>query len=149
MKKMSWALLASLSLIFISVSCEDEPDEPTKTEMMTSASWKYESATYNGAAVPPSMTACVVDNTLTFTSTTYTVTEGAVVCVPSTATATPQAWSFQSNDTQLVLASSLIPGTPSGTFTLVSLTATNLVISQNVVIPPSPTAAPLVITFKH
>jgi hypothetical protein len=152
MKKITWPLflLILCPVLFLSTSCDpDEPQAPTKSEYLTSASWKYESATYNGAAVPPSMVSCVVDNTLTFTGSTYTVNEGTVICSPSTATATPQAWSFTNNETKLVLATTLVPGTSSGTFDIVTLNATNLVISQMVAIPPSPTAAALVITFKH
>ena len=152
MKMNTISLIACFSLVlFVSGSCDkDEPQPPTKTELITSASWKYESGTYNGSAIPASMTTCLVDNTLTFSSSTYTVTEGSVICSPSTATpATPPTWSFQNGETQLVLATSLVPGTSSGTFTIVTLNSTNLVISQNVALPPSPTPFPLVITFKH
>ena len=154
MKKINYLFFNVLIILSVfSVSCSDKGDTPaptpTKTQLITSGSWKYESATYNGSPIPSSMSTCVVDNTLTFTSTTYTVIEGAIVCSPTTATPAPQTWSFQSGETQLILASTLIPGSTSGVFTIVTLNATNLVISQNVAISPSPTAFPLVITFKH
>lgn len=152
MKKTTWPLFLLIACSFLTLgsSCDpDEPQAPTKSEYLTSTSWKYESATYNGSPVPPSMVSCVVDNTLTFSGSTYTVNEGTVICSPTTATTTPQAWSFTDNETKLVLATTLVPGTTSGTFDLVTLNATNLVISQMVTVPPSPTPAPLVITFKH
>ncbi len=153
MQKRILAILISISATLFLASCSKEGDNSpaakTKTELITQGSWKYESGTYGGAAIPTSMSNCVLDNSMTFTSTTYTITEGAVVCSPTTATPSPQAWSFQSGETQLVLANTLIPGSTSGTFTIVTLNETNLVISQNVTIPPSPFSAPLVITFKH
>jgi hypothetical protein len=151
MKNIRFSLIATLVILsLINISCDpDEPTAPTKAEYISKSSWKFESATYNGAPVPAGYTVCLTDNTLTFYVTKYTVDEGMVFCVPSTATSGPQDWAFANNETQLVLATALVPGTTSGTFTLNTLNGTNLVISQNVIIPPATTPGPLVVTFKH
>jgi len=149
MKKYNLVLTVSfLSLLFIAGSCDkNEPQEPTKSEYMRTGTWKFQSVTYGGIDVSSApQLGCVVDNTIRFTSADYTVDEGTIICVPSTAGT--NTWALQNNDTQLVLATSLVPG-GSGTFTLVSVNANNLVISQMATIPPSPTAQEVVITFKH
>jgi hypothetical protein len=149
MKKYSLVLTVSfLSLLFIAGSCDkNEPQAPTKSEYIRTGTWKFQSATYGGLDVSNApQLACFVDNTIRFTSANYTVDEGTIICVPSTAGT--NTWSLQNNDTQLVLANSLVPG-GSGTFTLVSVNANNLVISQMATIPPATSAQEVVVTFKH
>ncbi len=141
-----------VAVFFIYSSCQKEGDNTpalkTKTQLLTQSSWKFQSATFNGADISASpQVACATDNTMAFTPTLYTVTEGSVSCSPSTATPPAgMAWSFQSGETQLTLATILVPGTTSGTFNIVSLTETTLVISQNVT---TPIAGLVVLTFKH
>lgn len=131
-------------------SCKqsDTPPPPTKMELMTRMPWFFQSATASGTDVSSTpQLACFKDNTNTFaTSGSFTITEGAIVCAPSTAG--NFTWSFMTNETELNLSAPLFPG-GSGTFTIVSLTTDNLVLSQNVTIPPSPTAIPVTFTFRH
>lgn len=150
MKKYTWPLaLFSFATMIVLISCDpDEPQAPSQTELLASGSWKFQSATYAGIDISTQpQIACFVDNTLTFTtSNAYTVTEGTVVCTPSTAG--NGTWSFKPVDS-LQLSTSLVPGVSAGAFKINSLTAVNLVLSQNVTIAPSPTSQPLVVTFKH
>jgi hypothetical protein len=146
MNKWPLALVAATCLITI-VSCDpDEPQAPTQAELLASSTWKFQSATYGGVDVSTApQLACFIDNTLTFTtSNNYTVTEGTTVCSPSTAGS--GTWSFKPVDS-LQLSTSLVTG-GSGTFKINSLTATNLVLAQNVTLAPLPTQL-LVVTFKH
>jgi hypothetical protein len=57
-------------------------------------------------------------------------------------------WFFQNNGTQLNLSTTLISG-GSGVFDINTLNETNLVLSQNMIIPPSTTPVNVQITFVH
>jgi len=150
MKKNTWflAIIAVLTLT-VFISCDpDEPQAPTQAELLASGSWKFQSATHAtlGDISTAPQIACFVDNTLTFTtSNAYTVTEGSVICSPSTAAV--GTWSFKPVDS-LQFSTSLVPGVSAGAFKIVSLTATNLVLAQNVVVAPLPSAL-VTVTFKH
>jgi len=153
MKKQLLSAITGMAMIVcILPSCgkdETPPAPKTKTELITSSPWVFLSANASGIgdiSNNPLLT-CFKDNTITFaTNATYTVTEGTVVCAPTTAGTF--AWNFQNSEAELVLAAPLFPG-GAGTFNLVSLTETNLVVSQNVTIPPSPTPILVTFTFKH
>jgi hypothetical protein len=138
-------------VVLFTVSCkknETSPPPPTNTELLSQSSWTLLSATASGTDVTNNAAlTCFKDNVITFAANgSFTINEGVNICSPSTAGSF--TWSFQSSETQLVLSAPLIPG-GSSTFTLVTLNSTNLIISQNVTIPPSPTAIPVVFTFKH
>lgn len=120
----------------------------TKTELLTQASWKFDKATASGVgdiSTNP-LLACYVDNTISFASNlSGTINEGTVVCsTPAPATFT---WAFQSSETVLQLSFTLFPG-GSPDFTIVSITGTNLVLSQLMTIAPYP-ATTIEVTFKH
>ena len=147
MVKLSINLIAT-TLIFVSffTSCMQEVTVKTKTELITQSNWKFDNATATGfgdISNYPQL-ACFKDNTFTFAANgTLTVDEGANVCSPTTAGS--YTWVFQSNETMLQLSAPIFPG-GSTTFTIVSLTETNLVVSQDVNLPPTTTVT---ITFKH
>ena len=110
-----------------------------------SSPWVFLSASASGSDVSnaPQLT-CFKDNIMTFTSATAgNINEGTTICAPSTAG--PFTWNFSANETLLNLSGTIIPG-GSGTFTVVSLNETNLVVSQNVNFPPS---VLMTVTFKH
>ncbi|MDZ4793573.1 MAG: hypothetical protein SGI83_04775 [Bacteroidota bacterium] len=149
-KNIFYVTVCFTAVLFLLTSCEKEKDNAppakTKTELLISSPWKFQSASAAGvgdiSGVP--QLACFVDNTLTFTSPTAgNINEGSVVCSPSTAGAF--TWNFTTSETVLVLSGPLIPG-GTGTFNIVSLNETNLVVSQSVNFPP-PTV--ITITFKH
>lgn len=150
MKNKITLFLAFLSTIVIVIpACEKEGDPPaakTKTELMTQSSWKFEKATALGSDISahPSL-ACYIDNTIKFEANlSGTGTEGASACstpIPSTFT-----WSFQNSESILRLSFILFSG-GSSDFTIVSLTETNLVVSQTITVGTTPT--PVEVTFKH
>ncbi len=111
-----------------------------------SSPWVFQSASASGmgdVSNAPQL-ACFKDNTLTFTSATAgNINEGTTVCSPSTAG--PFTWNFTNNETELFLSGTLIPG-GSGNYNIISLNATNLVVSQTVNFPPS---VLVTVTFKH
>ena len=148
-KQFTYLVILFTITIFIFSSCKKDNNSSTptktKTELITSSSWKFESATASGTDVSnASQLACFKDNTITFsTATTGNINEGTVICSPPTAG--PFTWNFTTNETVLVFSTALISGGNS-TFNIVTLNATNLVISQNVNFPP---LTLVTITFKH
>ena len=151
MNKLILALVFCFTALFFT-NCDKNddpptPPPPTKTELITKSSWKFSSAKAGGFDVTAQIPACFKDNTITFVSTgTGTISEGAVACSPAApATFT---WSFQSSETQINLNTPLITG-GSGLFTIVKLDAVNLVVSQNMTIPPAPGPVNVELTFIH
>jgi len=118
----------------------------TKTELISQSSWKFDKATAGGLDITANAPVCLKDNVVVFLANgTATVDEAASVCSPSYAGS--YTWSFQSNETIIHLSGPLFPG-GSNDFTVVSVTETNLVISQVMTIPPYP-ATNVEVTFKH
>jgi hypothetical protein len=137
-----------LAFLFIT-GCEKDDDpapEKTKTELIVQSSWKFDKATSGGADVSGFVPDCWKDNIAVFASNgTGTIDESTNVCSPSVAGSF--TWEFQTNETILHLSAPLFPG-GSNDFMLVSLDETNLVVSQDVTIPPAG-AQNVVFTFKH
>jgi len=149
MKKLILRTIAAIILLSsVFAACKKSTHVKTNTELVTQSSWKFDHATSSGTDISSQIPACYKDNVVTFVSNgTGSVDEGANVCSPSNAG--PFTWSFQSNETMLHLSTTLFSG-GSGDFTIVSLTETNLVVSQTVILPPPPgTQVTATITFKH
>lgn len=161
MKALSFVVLASV-LVLGSCQKDDSTNNTpkTKTELLTSASWKYNDAKIdtdnNGTgdiALPAGfIEPCQTDNVITFSTGagggTGTVDEGPTKCDNTDPQSIPFTWSFTSNETMINFSSAVFAGI-GGDFKIISLTATELIISQQVTIPPSPIAISIVATFKH
>lgn len=152
----SFASLLILAAI-LNINCsKDEADPPpsakTKTELITKAAWKFEKAEEaNLGDVTDQLDDCIKDNTITFTSTanakgTGVADEGAIKCGASQQTAFN--WTLDNNETKLTSDKPLFTG-GSGEFTIVSLTETNLVVSQQMTIPGIPVPVNVTLTLKH
>lgn len=147
----SFASLLILAAI-LNINCsKDEADPPpsakTKTELITKAAWKFSDATVGGMSVKAFLQTCQKDNILTFlTAGTGTADEGAEKCDAGDPQNNPFTWSFQPNETVLFVSTPLFTGGNS-TFTIVSLTETQLVVSQDITVSGSTQNA--VITFVH
>jgi hypothetical protein len=147
MKKQFASLFVVLALAVSIISCKKDSDpEPTRTDHITASSWKFEKATSGGIDVSSQVPACFKDNIIVFQAGgNGTMAEGADICAPP---APPTfTWSFQNNEAVLRFSSALLPG-GSGDFNIVTLNATNLVISQDMNFPPFGNVN-VVITFKH
>jgi len=145
-------LYISLLTLLLAASCQKEEEEevpPTKTELIVSSGWKFDRATAGTYGdVSAYIDACYKDNVITFSNGgTGTVNEATVICAPSTAGSF--TWSFTNGETVLNTSSPLFPG-GTGTFTIVTLNETNLVLSMPFTIPP-PVSQTVVteITLKH
>ena len=139
--------LCLLCTLFFITSCDkDGTTVATKTELITSSSWKFDKATASGFDISGQIDACLKDNIITFQANgNGTIAEGAISCSPP---APPTfTWTFNSAETELNVSTPLFPG-GTGTFVIVTLNQTNLVLSQTMNIPPVGNTT-VVITFKH
>ena len=148
--RLFWAIMTALALVGFTGCDKDDDDTPakTKTELLTQSSWKFQSATASGTDITnnPAIL-CIKDDVISFSSNgTGTVVEGVNICTPTTAGSF--TWSFQTNETMIVMSSVLFPG-GSGTFTINSMTETTLTISQNVTFPGFPSAVPVTAVYTH
>ena len=153
------SILASLCLaccLFILSHCsKNDDDDPgtNKTELLTKSSWKFQKAEAGGVGdVSSQIDQCIKDNIVTFVSTTAnagtgTLDEGATRCDSGDQQIIPFTWTLESNETILKSSVPFFPG-GSGQFTVVSLTATNLVVSQQMTIAPYPTTT-VTLTLQH
>jgi Lipocalin-like domain len=149
-KQLGFLCVLIAANFFIYSSCNKSDYTPpvpkTKTQLLTQSTWKFKSATVSGS--PYTIQACQQDNIYTFASAgTGNVDEGPSKCNTSDPQNTPFTWSFQSNETILLLSTPLFSGGASS-ITLVSLSETELVVS----FPYNPTpfiSVIVVITFQH
>jgi len=126
---------------------DDNPAPKTNTELLTTGTWKFSDAKVNGTSVSSFLETCQKDNILTFLPAgTGTAGEGATKCNASDPDSNPFNWSFQTNETVLFVSTPFFTG-GSSTFTIVSLTETQLVLSQMITISGFPQNAE--ITFIH
>lgn len=152
MKQAFQKTVTSLLLLAVVLTACKKTHVKTKTELLTQTTWKFNKATAMGSDVSSQIPSCFKDNIITFVSNgTGTINESIDICVPPTTG--NFTWSFQTNETMINLSLPLLPG-GSGSFTIVTLNATNLVISQQMSIqllpaPLPPTLVTVEITFIH
>ncbi len=150
MRKQLLLTLSILAIAFLFVTgCEKEEDPApakTKTQLISQSSWKFDHATSSGTDISGFINACFKDNIATFTSAgSMTLDEAATICSPTYAGT--YTWAFQTSETILHLSAPIFTG-GSSDFTLVSVTETNLVLSQVMTVAPSPPTT-VEVTFKH
>ena len=155
MKFISLAVLPIL-IFFISCNRNDAPAQPTKTSVITQATWKYDNAGIDGDRngtidfPPPAgiLSSCMIDNTLTLSPNgTGVVDEGATKCNPTDPQSASITWSFADNETSLKLGGGGILGI-SGQFKILELSATKLSLSKDTTVPILGTVA-LIAILKH
>ena len=144
---------------FCFLSCKKDSSEnngPTKTELLTSSAWKYESGgadvDKNGSidlsleaigTIPP----CILDNSATFNADGTGINdEGATKCDPSLPQTTSFNWSFANNETALNISGNGFAGI-SGQFKITTLSTTRLTIAKDTTVNSIP--ATLIVNLKH
>ena len=140
--------ILSFSIFFSACKKDSNKDKPkTNTDLITQATWKFSSASATGFGdISSQVPDCDKDNIYTFVSDgSGNVNESSNVCSPSSAGAF--TWNFTNNETGLHVSTALFP-TGSSDLTIVSLTETNLVVSQTMTIAPLPPTT-VEITFVH
>jgi hypothetical protein len=150
----SCIVLVTIALAFVFVTgCgkDDTPVVKTKTQLITQSTWKFKNATANGTDISnqsPPFDPCKKDNIITFsTSGSGNINEGATKCNSTDPDNVSFTWNFASSETILHISTTLFTG-GSNDFTLVSLTETELVVSQGYTPPVGPSLL-IVITFQH
>jgi hypothetical protein len=150
MKNQITSLLTGLlSVLFLLSSCEKNngPAPKTKTDLIAQGTWKFSAATVGGSDVSGLLQTCQKDNVLTFVAAgSGTVDEGLTKCNMADPQTNPFTWSFASSETILNVSATLFTG-GSSVFTVVSLTETQLIVSQNITVGGSTQNA--VVTFIH
>lgn len=129
--------------------CNKDDDTPakTKTQLIAQSSWRFSGVTVNGINAAAFIPTCQKDNILTFaTNNSGTSEEGLTKCNVGDPPTVFFTWSFQNNETTLFVSATLFTG-GSSTFNLVSLTETELVLSQMITLNGSQQNA--VVAFVH
>ncbi|SRR5258706_13369282 len=149
MQKQLLSFFSFIAIVFLFITgCgkDNAPAAPTKTQLITQGSWKFQKATAGGSDISSSVNACFKDNIATFTSSgNMTLDEGTTICSPSYAGS--YTWSFQTSESVLHLSAAIFTG-GSSDFGLVSLDGTNLVVEQMMTVAPYPPTT-VQVTFKH
>ena len=157
---MKYTFLALVTLLLISCGKDDDndqPQQPTKTDLVTKSSWKYESGgidqdkngtvDINFSSLPGVLQPCILDNTATFAANgSGTTDEGATKCSPSAPQTGVFAWAFASNETAMNISGSVLG--LGGQFKIVALTDTKFTLSKDTTISPLGSVA-LVVNLQH
>lgn len=147
--------ICSVFLVITSCSKSDNNDDgqlpPTKTELLTKATWKFNKAEASGIDVTNQLPDCLTDNTITFNSSeerkgTGVADEGATKC--GAAQNTSFSWTLNSAETTLTSDKALFTG-GSTDFAIVSLTETEFVTTQVMTVPGFPAPMNVKLTMKH
>lgn len=157
MKKYVFALLSIGLIIFSCNKDDDDDDDQSKMKLITSATWKYDTAAIDydkdGKAetkIPAgTISTCDLDNTITFkTDSTGTLDEGATRCSTSDPQSTTIKWWFKDNESVLYSPDPIFGGL-SGDAKILVLTSTKLQVIKEISITGLSTTVNIVIDLKH
>lgn len=153
MKKQIYSLIILFTTVSFFASCgkdngdDNPPTAKTKTELISTGTWKFSTATVGGMNVASFIQACQKDNTMTFVATgSGTLDEGATRCDVADPQTRSFTWNFASSESVLHVSTVLFTG-GSSDFNVVSITETQLVGSQVVDFGGGPQT--VVVTFVH
>lgn len=122
-------------------SCDKKEDNPDVITLIVQAPWKFGKATASGTNVSAFIESCLKDNLLIFQKgtpkNTGTVNEGATKCNPMDPQMVDFNWDYDANFKKMTLTGvggGSVPILPGGSneFTLVRVSQTEMVLSQNV-----------------
>ena len=148
MKKYNLPFLTLFFVLLLSSSCSKSKNSTSSNDTnIKKGSWKIQAASADGTDILSLIPACVLDNEITFQAGGIgVVEEKSNVCTPSNES--NFLWSFKNNEAQLSMTASIIPG-GTGDFTIVTLNAATLVLSQQSSLIPSPTPVTVTVTLVH
>ncbi|RYZ30614.1 MAG: hypothetical protein EOO10_02240 [Chitinophagaceae bacterium] len=151
-------VLPALLLTNCQKKSDPEPNQTTKTEIISSAAWKYDNAGIDNnkdgtidiplsSIGPGILQACQTDNLITFKKdNSGQVDEGATKCNTADATTTNFNWNFSDNETNLNISNNVF-SIMNGKSKIVALTNTNLSLSRDTTLLGSNYT--LVVSLKH
>ena len=153
-------VLYFLPILFLATSCDKDDDDDqttgkTKTELITSASWKFESVgrdTDKDGDIDEDASAllepCRKDNTFKLeASGSGTASEGATKCTSTAPDTVPFTWAFASNETVVNITGNAVLGF-GGQYKIITLNDTRLSLSKDTTLPIYG-ASTLVANFTH
>jgi hypothetical protein len=139
----SFRILFTATVFTFLMSCEKDDNTPApKTEAQLIGSgmaWKFSKATSGGVDVSSLVEVCMKDNLITMNDASPTktgnVNEGATKCNASDPQQVDFTWTYDGSTKLMTISSTggvrILPG-GSNVFTLVSVTETQMVLSQNI-----------------
>jgi len=149
MKKQILSIISflAISMVFLLACQKDDnstsPTPKTNTQLISQTTWKFSLATVSGVNVNSSLQPCQKDNIMTFIAAgTGTIDEGPTKCNSGDPQTNPFTWNFASSETMVHISTVLFTG-GSSDFTLVTLSETQLVVSQVI------SGQTVVVTFIH
>lgn len=154
MKRLCYTLL--FAPLFFSACKKNDATGPTKMELITTGTWKFDKAGldvnkdgFMDTDLPPGyLVDCDKDNVITFKSDgTGTVDEGASKCDPADPQTSPFTWSFKNNETILNFPAAVFNGI-TGDVTIQKLTTTELDMIKEVNIG-APTTVNVIFEMKR
>lgn len=127
-----FANVAALSLLFACSKDNDAEPDGKNTELITSGSWKFNTATASGVNISGFFDACQKDNIISFRADGSAILdEGDSKCDPGDPQTLPFGWNFTGAESAIHVSTQLFEG--GGTeFALEKLTASELEVSQNI-----------------
>lgn len=133
-------LLFCLISLHISCSKNSSDNAPTKEEQIAAITWKFSKATTSGTDISSLIQGCFKDNTLKFTKAnpqnTGILNEGATKCNAADPQERGFTWVYDADFQKIIItgttgAITILPG-GSNELTLVRVSSTEMVLSQNV-----------------
>jgi Lipocalin-like domain len=147
--------MACLTMVAMSMQgCKkDTADTGTTTEQLLEAGkWKFSAAKINGLDAAPLLQGCQKDNLISFYNTpivkTGDIDEGGTKCSSSDPQTRTFSWAVANNVLTIESSAPIFAG-GSNKFTLVKVSATELVISQGMAINIGSDPQVVEITFIH
>ncbi|MEJ7768819.1 MAG: lipocalin family protein [Chitinophagaceae bacterium] len=160
---MNCSFLSRVNMVVLGCLClaacskSGSSKEKTKTELISSTSWKFSQAGIdpdnNGTIDIPAPAAliepCVTDNKVTFKSDkSGTVDEGAIKCNAADPQTSTFTWSLSSNESMITFSGAVIAGI-GGEAKIVEITDSRFVLSKSLPITGYPLPIPIVVVLVH
>lgn len=142
MKKLSTPFLSVLFIGLVLAGCKKDkndddttptpPAPKTKTELISTGSWKFSKAMFGTINVSAAIQACQKDNIMTFQSSgNGTIDEGAAKCNAGDSQTNPFTWNFTTSESVLHVSAVFFTG-GNNDFNVVEISETQLVGSQTI-----------------
>ncbi|HEV7332205.1 MAG TPA: hypothetical protein VGN63_14305 [Flavisolibacter sp.] len=155
MKIFSTAGVLCFCLFLLSCQKEDDNEEPTKADHISTSAWVYKDGGIDGTKdgvvdlpfPPGTIEACRIDNTLKFEKNgTGTSGEGATKCNANDPQSTSFNWSFADNEGTLVMSNNVY-ALLNGRFKILELNSTSFRVSKDTVLSGQNLA--IIVNLQH
>lgn len=156
---MKFTLILAVLFSAVLISCDKDDDAPavTRTQMISSSSWKYDTAGIDvskDGSIDTEIPSiyfpdCVKDNSITFRADgTGTIDEGSSKCDPDDEQTSNFTWTFKNSET-IINFPEVVFEQLSGDVVVKSLSATQLVLIKKDFNLGIPTTVDIIVQLKH